>query len=381
MTRTRIFTASLIFSILVLSLLGVLFSPLHAATSHSNVEIRVFSNQCLDVPYGNAYDGAEIKTYNCHGGRNQRWDLMANGEIRTRLSTTKCIDVPYSNPDNGRRVTLYTCHGGNNQKWNHQDGGLISSRLAGNKCLDVEGGNTGNGASIVTYSCNGTVNQRFRFSDSGQGRPLSMDSRNWEFCKAEHNWRVIDLWDGYPHPEYGFRDGVEVALVKSVQHALRVYESHTGYLRTTIGEPDGYFGTRTQDAVGELQDIEVSAGGRDGRVGSRGRSFLCNLQRHLGNCRLVDFYNFKSASRKFRMNGCGAIRLSGGLLYRHPDDGSGFCTATISWLSGSGGTKTVNIPNFTQNATLATGVRSGALFNVSTNCAAGGESAILSLQQ
>jgi len=104
--------ACLIINMLILASI----QPAYAA-ERFNVEIRTFDGKCLDIPGSNTANGVLITTYTCHGGKNQRWDVLSDGQIKSRLQGNKCIDVPYSNPSNGTRITTYTCHGGANQKW------------------------------------------------------------------------------------------------------------------------------------------------------------------------------------------------------------------------------------------------------------------------
>ncbi len=187
----------------------------------------------------------------------------------------------------------------------------------------------------------------------------------YEFCKSEHSHRVIELWDGYKQ-WWGSRDGVEVALVKSVQQALRDYDSKTNYIREYIAYPDGYFGYATETAVRQLQQVEVAAGTVDGRVGGSVRGVLCNLNNYLGNCRSV----VEDAVGTMKMNGCGKIVLySTDFLFGLNGD---TCQATLTWLSGNGGSKTVKQNAGSDSITLATNVRNGAQFKVSHDCDPGG---------
>ena len=188
----------------------------------------------------------------------------------------------------------------------------------------------------------------------------SASSSSWEFCQARYYDRVIRLWHGYPtNPRNGQRNSTDVMLVKSVQKALRAYDERTNYLSTNVSV-DGYYGYGTERAVIELQRIELKTGGPDGKVGSGTRSVLCNLDSYLANCRRISDYTRPST---MRMNGCRKIELQadGGFI---PEP----CEVKLTWLSGSGGTKTVPVAKDTRLVRVATGVRNGALFRLSHNC-------------
>ena len=197
-----------------------------------------------------------------------------------------------------------------------------------------------------------------------------LGGNTFEFCKNVHSHRVIQLWDGYPE-WWGGRDGVEVALVTSVQQALRAYDERTNYLSRNV-TVDGYFGYGTRDAVNELQRIEIQSGGVDGRVGRGTRSVLCNLDNYLNSCRSISYY--WSFSRVHRMNGCGRIAMGAynGEL-RNIHNRNELCEMTLTWLSGSGGQKTVRQTSLgSRTLSIATGVRNGALFQLRGNCYADG---------
>lgn len=74
--------------------------------------MSVHNDRCLDASssYGNLY------TYACHGGANQKWDLLSNGGIRER-ERGECIDLFAFNQNEGANLQMYGCNGAENQRW------------------------------------------------------------------------------------------------------------------------------------------------------------------------------------------------------------------------------------------------------------------------
>lgn len=84
---------------------------------------------CLDLDIGQGNggrdNGVQIQTWGCHGGDNQRWWVDEYwGAGRVRLQTwavpNRCIDLdmaPSEQLNPGADIESYQCHDGSNQKW------------------------------------------------------------------------------------------------------------------------------------------------------------------------------------------------------------------------------------------------------------------------
>jgi hypothetical protein len=116
------------------------------------------NNRCLDVFNRSTENGANVITWDCTGGPNQKWQVTAAGELR--VFGNKCLDHD-SAGGAGTRVTTWDCGGGDHQKWTLNADGSIVSRRNG-MCLDVYGGGTPpNGAQTIIWPCHGGANQRW----------------------------------------------------------------------------------------------------------------------------------------------------------------------------------------------------------------------------
>jgi hypothetical protein len=71
---------------------------------------------CMDISGGNGGNGTPIILWHCHGGWNQQFRRMPNGELRNPL-TGKCVDIAGFNGNPGGDLILWPCTGGANQRW------------------------------------------------------------------------------------------------------------------------------------------------------------------------------------------------------------------------------------------------------------------------
>lgn len=79
------------------------------------------SGRCLDVPNGNAYNGAPVQQWDCNGlGKAQFWDKRSQGDgywsFILKSNTNYCVDLPYGSSI-GTPLTLYRCNDSRNQGW------------------------------------------------------------------------------------------------------------------------------------------------------------------------------------------------------------------------------------------------------------------------
>ena len=133
---------------------GLLLLSLSAANAQADVpsvqavgEIRsnLGDNLCLDSADRRHPDGGQVHLWQCHGGDNQQWYFLMNGDIRLKSDPTKCLE---------QGGFIWTCHGAAHQKW-ELVGETLRSKASG-ACLDVAHGRTANGTNIGGYSCNGS---------------------------------------------------------------------------------------------------------------------------------------------------------------------------------------------------------------------------------
>ncbi|WP_017239922.1 RICIN domain-containing protein [Streptomyces sp. SS] len=100
-------------------LMSAAVTPASAMEEYSEVR-NAWSDQCLEVADWRMDDGAPVRQWPCHGGRNQQWRFieMANGHtaIQNRNSN-KCIDAPGGNYGNGTQLIQWDCHLRYNQQW------------------------------------------------------------------------------------------------------------------------------------------------------------------------------------------------------------------------------------------------------------------------
>ena len=77
----------------------------------------VDSGKCLDVAYASHENGGNIYQWDCHGGNNQKWELVPDGpnfQIKS-VDSGKCLDVDASQ-ENGDNIYQWDC-GRINQMW------------------------------------------------------------------------------------------------------------------------------------------------------------------------------------------------------------------------------------------------------------------------
>lgn len=146
------------------------------------------NNLCMDVDGWSQNNGARIAQWGCHGGGNQKfrqilkfksntghidyWNRVYKGFRLQAAHSNKCLDVPFGNAYNGAPVQQWDCNDNDAaQLWtiNHWNGNQMCTdgwcvyRLQNTSyCLDVPNGTTRWGTKLQLYSCNGTNAQRFK---------------------------------------------------------------------------------------------------------------------------------------------------------------------------------------------------------------------------
>lgn len=135
----------------------------HKARSAPSVPFSRYQSsangECMDVSGGRGRKGARVIMYRCHGGSNQQWRLMPNGQIRSRLGG--CLDVAGANKRHRAPLIFWKCHNGANQKFYYDQKGRLRSRL-NHFCVDnSQGGRRNRRAQIWMWPCHHGSNQRF----------------------------------------------------------------------------------------------------------------------------------------------------------------------------------------------------------------------------
>jgi len=139
-----------------IGLLGILFVSLAGWSSAEAAQIVVVNSvECIDIPHGDAVDGAPLSLFHCHGSPNEQWTLTG-GQI-TGMSGV-CLDVMGSAPNDGAQVIVVHCNGRPSEKWAVANGQIVG---VGGKCLDVAGGSAYDHASLIISSCNSSPTQQW----------------------------------------------------------------------------------------------------------------------------------------------------------------------------------------------------------------------------
>lgn len=127
--------------------------------------VNVASNKCIDIMNFSHDNGAPVISYPCHGGNNQRWDVLPQGDgfvlLRSRESG-KCLEIDAWSKDSGHIAQQWDCHGGDNQRFRIENPEGVTRLINknSNKCLDLAGGNTADSARIQQWDCHdGTPEQ------------------------------------------------------------------------------------------------------------------------------------------------------------------------------------------------------------------------------
>jgi Ricin-type beta-trefoil lectin domain len=120
--------------------------------------IKGFGGKCVDDKRNSSANRAEIVIWTCSGtDQAENWKF-SNDEF---IHNGKCMN-DQGNGGNRSKVILYTCNGASNEKWNELANGEI--RLVshgGTLCLDDPRSSTKNGTQLIVYTCNDHANQKW----------------------------------------------------------------------------------------------------------------------------------------------------------------------------------------------------------------------------
>ncbi|MET9468882.1 ricin-type beta-trefoil lectin domain protein [Streptomyces sp. NPDC006544] len=102
---------------------------------------------CLEIPDGNAYNGAPVVSAACTNGVNQLW---TRDQAQRLTILGRCLDSPAGQSGDNVAMLLWDCNSGPNQRWDIRADGMVSNQATG-KCLDAYGGAAG--TRVVVWSC------------------------------------------------------------------------------------------------------------------------------------------------------------------------------------------------------------------------------------
>ncbi|MFD0587223.1 RICIN domain-containing protein [Paenibacillus sp. GCM10027627] len=126
------------------------------------------SNKAMDAEgYGTA-DGTRIHIWNYHGGNNQQWQFIDNGDGYYRIvgvGSGKAVEVANGGTADGNIVLLWPYWGHNHQLWKivrTNDGYYKFINKHSGKALDVTQSGTANGTKIQQWQDNGSDAQKWQ---------------------------------------------------------------------------------------------------------------------------------------------------------------------------------------------------------------------------
>ena len=145
-------------------------------------------NFCLDY---NQNDKVIGTWRDCHGRKNQRWNIFkmrGNKKIYTITSSldNKCVDIAGGSSTNGAKVIPWDCSGEDNQKFRINNVGITPDLqtintikgIGSKKCIDVDQRNRGNGKNILLWDCHGKQNQQFVLTPIFETKNARLPSTN-----------------------------------------------------------------------------------------------------------------------------------------------------------------------------------------------------------
>lgn len=140
--------------------------------------VNAYSGKCLDLPDGNAFNGANLQLWDCNGKANQQW-LWSDGSdaIQYAADPSKCVesgDINWMEAGYGHQLFLWDCTGDIRQNilydtFNQKTiyfGGTFDENLGySTLCVEVPTGHLEAGAVVWTWECNSGANQRWEVGD------------------------------------------------------------------------------------------------------------------------------------------------------------------------------------------------------------------------
>jgi hypothetical protein len=163
--RARAFAAT--------ALAGVVIAALPAAANADSVQTvsiataSSYNALVLDVVNGSTANGAKVVQWYGHGGGNQRWNLVDQGngtQTIVNQNSGKCLTT---DGVAGHQLYQFTCVGSPLQIWKGNLGSVFNPdahiliNASSSLAMDVSGASATAGAPIITWYYNGNNNQYF----------------------------------------------------------------------------------------------------------------------------------------------------------------------------------------------------------------------------
>lgn len=156
-------------SVLLLLAVGAWRSTTADAHTVSAVGIvNLNSNLCMDVLNASLDNGASVIQYNCHGGGNEKWDIVDKGggwhEIKNKLSGL-CLDVPYGSHAALVQLWQYTCNSSPAQRFTFPTAGYGTMiNQESQLCIEVYNASTAPLEHVIQYPCWSPVTNNQKWS-------------------------------------------------------------------------------------------------------------------------------------------------------------------------------------------------------------------------
>jgi ricin-type beta-trefoil lectin protein len=166
-------------TIVATALAGLAVAALPAAAgaqSLQSVSIATsssYNSLVLDVSGGSTANGAKVIQWYGHGGGNQRWNFVDQGNGTSAIvnqNSGKCLTT---DGVAGHQLYQFTCVGNATQQWQgnlgsvfNPDASLLINAPTG-LVMDVSGGSATAGAPVITWHYNGNNNQYFSYYQLG----------------------------------------------------------------------------------------------------------------------------------------------------------------------------------------------------------------------
>jgi len=196
--------------------------PIATRTAGTPVQSKL-SGLCLDLPGGNASNGALLGMWECSNGETQHW-AFRDDQLMYGPDTTKCVDL-ISGTTNGNQLGLWDCNGGHSQQWRFDsDAGTVyfKSFDGTSKCFQIHEKNQGD--PIEIWDCNGEERQTWQVGLPDTVEPINDNGSLCQGCiRSEYYDLCMDLpggdttngvriwmWecsDGNQHQQWSFQNG------------------------------------------------------------------------------------------------------------------------------------------------------------------------------
>lgn len=179
--------------------------------------------KCIDLPGGDAYNGAKLWVWECNGTPQQQWIFAPDSwRIESAVASGKCIDA--GNGEDGEQLYLWDCNGLSQQAWGYdaneatiymdqsEQGPLVATpatarRMASSsnvsiprasKCLDLSGGDTSEGTAVQVWDCNGRTNQQWGLGGSAAKKQTQQRLGSGGTAANSSSTHALDIMSGLP---------------------------------------------------------------------------------------------------------------------------------------------------------------------------------------